>query len=254
MQHLNILAVQADLLWENAEGNLRHLAHLLGDAHDVDVVVLPEMFATGFTMKPEKFAQPMDGPAVQWMCSQSEGRAVCGSLSIVEEGQYYNRFLWAEDGEIKYSYDKRHLFGYGNEPKHYVAGDTLLILEYRGWKIQPFVCYDLRFPVWCRNTAGVDLQLFVANWPQVRIAAWEKLLQARAIENQCFVLGVNRVGEDGNGIYHNGNSLLSSPRGEVMWKSEMEETATKLKLDQGPLLDFRGQFPVLNDRDDFSIL
>jgi predicted amidohydrolase len=129
-----------------------------------------------------------------------------------------------------------------------------LIFEYKGWKIQPFVCYDLRFPVWCRNTTGVDFQIYVANWPQVRIAAWEKLLQARAIENQCYVIGVNRVGEDGNGIYHNGNSLLCSARGDVMWKSEQEEAAVVLKLDKSPLLDFRAQFPVLNDRDGFSLL
>ena len=254
MQYLNILAVQADLLWENAEGNLRHLDHLLADRNDIDVIVLPEMFATGFTMKPEKQAQTMQGEAVQWMCRQSAGRAVCGSLSIEDQGQYYNRFIWAEHGEVKYTYDKRHLFGYGNEPKHYTAGEQLLIFEYKGWKIQPFVCYDLRFPVWCRNTTGVDLQIYVANWPQVRIAAWEKLLQARAIENQCYVIGVNRVGEDGNGIYHNGNSLLCSARGDVMWKSEQEEAAVVLKLDKGPLLDFRAQFPVLNDRDGFSLL
>lgn len=253
MQNVNILAVQPHLTWENTTENLRHLAQLISSDVDYDIVVLPEMFATGFTMQPEKYAQSMDGQAVQWMKELSKKRAVCGSLSIVEDGKYFNRLIWAENGEVRAHYDKRHLFSHGKETQHYSAGNEKLVMDYKGIRIALFVCYDLRFPVWCRNTEHAELMIFVANWPHVRISAWDKLLQARAIENQCYVLGVNRVGEDGNGIYHSGNSALIDARGECLWKSENSEIAKALPIDFQPLRDFRMQFPVLEDMDLFTV-
>lgn len=252
MQSLNVHLVQADLIWENSSENLRHLEHLIS-AISEGIVILPEMFATGFTMKPEIHAQSMDGEAVNWMKKMSHGFAICGSLSIVENNRYFNRFIWAERGEIVATYDKKHLFSYGSEPKHYTAGNNKITLNYLGWKIAPFVCYDLRFPVWCRNTDESDLMIFVANWPNVRNAAWEKLLQARAIENQCYVVGVNRVGEDANGIYHSGNSMICDPWGEILKCNKNSETILSMKLNAEKLMEFREHFPVLNDRDHFKI-
>ncbi|MBS3914254.1 MAG: amidohydrolase [Bacteroidetes bacterium] len=253
MQHLKLYLVQANLTWENSTENLRHLGHLISGIPENSLIILPEMFATGFTMKPEKYAQKMDGEAVKWMCENSTNKAICGSLSISENNSYFNRFLWAENGEIKAGYDKRHLFTHGSEMKHYTAGTVKITVEYQGWKILPFVCYDLRFPAWCRNTEQAELMLFVANWPQVRIKAWEKLLQARAIENQCFVVGVNRVGEDGNGIYHNGSSMVCDAWGEILVNKHDNEEVIHMELNPEKLMEFRRNFPVLEDADRFEI-
>jgi omega-amidase len=253
MQPLNIYMVQADLAWENSEANLKHLDHLISEVPTDSLVLLPEMFATGFSMQPEKVAQAMDGEAVNWMLKQSENRAICGSLAIAENGNYYNRLLWVENGKIKAVYDKKHLFTHGRESRHYASGNNKICVEYRGWKICPFVCYDLRFPVWCRNTEQAELMLFVANWPQVRIKAWEKLLQARAIENQCYVAAVNRVGEDGNGIYHNGSSMVCDPWGEILVQKTDQEGIIPIELHAEKLMEFRMQFPVLDDRDNFEL-
>lgn len=254
MQPLKIRLVQTDLFWEDSEANLRYLTGPIDKAVEGEVVILPEMFATGFTMQPEKYAQTMDGPAVKWMKRHSRNRVLCGSLSIEENGKYYNRFIWCENGEVKYTYDKHHLFSHGAEPQHYTAGNKRVLIDYLGWKIMPFVCYDLRFPVWCRNTDEVHLMIFTANWPEVRIQAWEKLLQARAIENQCYVAAVNRIGDDGNGIAHNGSTMLINPRGEVMEKRNDTEIALHCELDGESLLEFRKQFPVLDDRDMFDFI
>lgn len=254
MRNLTVHLVQANLVWEDVSANLQHLEELIKTIPvDAGIVVLPEMFATGFTMQPEKFAQSMDGEAVQWMQRMSAGRAVCGSLSVQENGRYYNRFIWVENGELKHFYDKRHLFSHGDEPNQYTQGYAHAQIEYMDWKIMPLICYDLRFPVWCRNTAGAHLQLFVANWPTVRILAWEKLLQARAIENQCYVAGANRVGADGNGIEHNGNSMVCSPKGDILLKETGFETIITHELNADELLQFRNQFPVLKDADHFII-
>ena len=251
---MKILAVQPDLVWENSAENLRHLEVLISDAGPCDLVVLPEMFATGFTMNPKKNAANYDGEELAWLRRISKGRAVCGSLSFEEKGNYYNRLFWVENGEIKGEYDKRHLFTHGAEQRHYTAGSEILHIHYAGLRILPFVCYDLRFPVWCRNTTGAELMIFVANWPQVRIQAWMKLLVARAIENQCYVLGVNRVGEDGNGVYHNGASTLVNPWGDIQYSAADKESATVLDLDFTALHEYRRQFPVLEDADRFTIL
>lgn len=254
MQPLKLRLVQPDLVWEDSEANLRHLTGFIDNPDAGEVVVLPEMFATGFTMQPEKFAQDMDGQAVKWMKRHSAGRVICGSLSIAEDGRYVNRFIWCENGEIAYVYDKHHLFSHGAEPAHYSAGSARVLVNYLGWKIIPFVCYDLRFPVWCRNTEEAHLMIFTANWPEVRIAAWQKLLQARAIENQCWVAGVNRVGDDGNGITHNGSTMLCDPKGEVLLQKTDTEAAVHVTLKPAELMKFREQFPVLKDRDQFNLL
>lgn len=254
MQNLTIIPVQFDMNWENSVENILYLDGLVPEKRaEGEVVVLPEMFNTGFTMRPEKFAETMDGEAVRWMKKKSMGRAVCGSISIEENGNYYNRFLWVENGDVKAIYDKRHLFSFGNEGKFYKPGNSRTVIEYAGWKIQPFICYDLRFPVWCRNDVEADLQIYVANWPQVRIFAWEKLLQARAIENQCYVVGVNRIGEDGNGNYHNGSSMVCDFSGESLFHKKNEEFAGSIALDQEMLRKVRMQFPVLKDADGFEI-
>ena len=253
MQSLKLRLVQCDLAWEDSEANLRHLTSFIDRPELGEVVVLPEMFATGFTMQPEKFAQNMEGPAVKWLKRHSKGRVICGSLSIEENGHFYNRFIWCENGEVKATYDKHHLFSHGEEPQHYTAGNAQILIEYEGWKIKPFICYDLRFPVWCRNVEEADLMIFCANWPEVRVAAWEKLLQARAIENQCWVAGVNRVGDDGNNIPHNGSTMLCSPLGELLQHRTQTECAVKCELNPDDLLSLRNQFPVLKDRDGFAL-
>ncbi len=254
MRNLKIHLIQAHLAWQDSDANLKHFEALISPIEKDGIVVLPEMFATGFTMQPEVYAQSMDGEAVQWMKKHSKNRVVCGSLSTHEKGKFYNRFIWVENGEIKYTYDKRHLFSHGSENEHYSPGNKQICIEYQGWKIQPFVCYDLRFPVWCRNTDEAHLMLFVANWPTVRISVWEKLLQARAIENQCFVAGVNRLGADGSGIEHNGNSMFVDAKGTVLGKQiDIEMVITK-ELNFESLLEFRNEFPVLFDRDNFNIL
>lgn len=254
MQPLTLHLIQADLAWENETENIRHLTRLAESTTADSIVILPEMFATGFTMKPENFATTMGGKAVQWMLSLSVDRVVCGSLAVEEGGKFYNRFIWAQNGEIKGVYDKRHLFGHGNEHRHYTSGSRKLQMEYRGWKIAPYICYDLRFPVWSRNNNKTDLMIFVANWPQVRIKAWKRLLQARAIENQCFVAAVNRVGEDGKGIFHDGQSAIADPWGEwIKPPSDGEQVITSV-LNPEILIEFRNQFPVLDDQDEFRIL
>jgi len=225
------------------------------------VVVLPEMFSTGFSMKPEILAEKMDGNAVNWMkrVAAEKKVIVTGSLIIEEEGAYYNRLIWMlPNGQFGY-YDKRHLFAYAEEDKHYTAGSKRLIASVNGWKINLQVCYDLRFPVWARQQFDkdknfeYDLLIYVANWPQRRSAAWKTLLQARAIENQCYVIGVNRVGEDGNGIYHSGDSMVIDPLGEILYHKADEEDIATVTLDKQQLQTIREKFPFWKDADSFQI-
>lgn len=223
-----------------------------------DVIVLPEMFSTGFTMKPELLAEVHEGPALQWMQEMAEktGSVITGSVAVKDDGSYYNRLYWAQPDGKYYMYNKRHLFRMGNEHEHYTAGTQRLIIEYKGWRICPLICYDLRFPVWSRNSNQnpYDVLIYVANWPQVRSYPWEQLLVARAIENQCYVAGVNRIGEDGNGIPHSGNSAIINPRGEYICKPELNgDLAVTAQLSMEYLIDFRKQFPVLSDADQFEI-
>ncbi len=225
------------------------------------IVVLPEMFSTGFSMRPKLFAEKMNGPTVEWMKRvASEKRVILtGSIIIEEEGAYFNRLLWVlPNGQLGF-YDKRHLFAYGSEDEHYSEGNKRLITSVNGWKINLQVCYDLRFPVWSRqqfseNGPEYDLLVYVANWPERRNLAWKTLLQARAIENQCFVVGVNRVGNDGNNIYHSGDSMVIDPLGEIHYHKAHDEEVHTTILQREKLMEIREKFPFWKDADVFTIL
>lgn len=257
MQDLKIALVQSFLHWEDKganlfmfEGKLRNLST------PVDIIVLPEMFSTGFSMQPEKFAEPMSGFAVDWMQKMAVAlnAVITGSLIIKENGAYFNRLIWAQpDGEL-YWYNKRHLFSMAGEEKVYFPGSDKLIVEWKGWKICPMICYDLRFPVWIRNVENYDLLLFVANWPERRVQHWRKLLQARAIENQCYVVGVNRVGDDGNGIAHSGNSMFIDPQGEIGFEILGQDIISVANLNYEEIVKTRRYMPFLSDRDQFKLL
>ncbi len=255
---LSILSLQLDLVWEDIPANLKKVQDELDkSSKDVDLIVLPEMFSTGFTMNAEGMAESMDGQAVQAMLkwSSQTGAAVTGSLIIEEEGRYYNRLIWAEpDGSLK-SYDKRHLFTLAEEQKYFTPGSERLFVEWKGWRILPLICYDLRFPVWSRNADMYDLVLFVANWPERRSFAWNQLLIARAIENQSYVVGVNRVGHDGNKVNFKGNSVVIDPMGEtVASMPEDKEGAFKAEISGKYLKEIRQKLAFLNDRDEFMII
>jgi predicted amidohydrolase len=254
MQDLRVVLIQPDLVWESPQANLNQFDRLLGAVGDCDLVVLPEMFATGFSMNPSSVAVSMQSETLRWMLERSHDYAICGSLAIEEKGQFFNRFLMAYEGRILAQYDKRHLFAYAQEDQHYCAGNQVVQFEFKGWSIAPFVCYDLRFPAWIRQTAGVDLMLFVANWPSKRQWAWNSLLTARAIENQCYVLASNRVGVDGNGIAYQGDSQAISMAGEILASLRAESGIIRVTLDKGELQAFRAQFPFLSDRDSFGCI
>jgi len=221
------------------------------------LVVFPEMFSTGFSMNPEKVAETMDGETVQWMSQMSQDRMICGSLSIQENGLFYNRFLAFYQGEKVAQYDKRHLFSYGGEHEVYQAGSETCVFIFQGFSVAPFVCYDLRFPAWIRKTmlqsAPIypDILLFVANWPSARISAWDVLLKARAIENQAFVIGVNRVGNDEKGIAHNGHTQVLKYDGEYLLEPHQREAIAHVVIEKSPLSMFRDRFPFLSDADGF---
>lgn len=262
---LRVTLVQSDLHWENREENLSHLdAHLSKINTPTDVVVLCEMFTTGFSMQPVRVAEVHDGThmrSLNWMRSWAKklDAVVTGSIAVKEEDVFYNRLYWVlPDGRIN-TYDKRHTFTFAGEDKHYVKGYSRIVEEWRGWRICPLICYDLRFPVWSRNTlvAGepaYDVLLYVANWPEVRRAPWQKLLLARAIENQCYVVAVNRVGSDASGNVYSGDSAAIDPRGEyIAHFTDGKEHVYKAVCSRAALDDFREKFPVLADSDGFGI-
>lgn len=238
---------------------------IMGIEEKTELVVLPEMFSTGFSMKPEQFAETMDGETVQRMrnIAQQKRLILTGSVIIEEENNYYNRLIWMLPNGSYGCYNKRHLFGYAGEDKHYTAGNKRLITSVKGWKINTQVCYDLRFPVWSRQApsplvekagdAEYDVLLYVANWPERRNIAWQTLLTARAIENQCYVIGVNRVGLDGNNIAHCGNSMVIDPLGNVLYCKANEEDVFTITLQKQTLTNIRNQFPFLRDKDNFTI-
>lgn len=268
MADLTISLIQTGLHWEDAEANLRMLDEKINTIKErTEVVLLPEMFTTGFSMHPEKLAQGMDGSAVAWMRKKAKEKncILTGSLIIKEAGHYYNRLIWMLPNGHYGQYDKHHLFAYGEEHAHYTAGNKRLIASVKGWKTCLNICYDLRFPVWSRNTpadpaatsgetAAYDLLIYVANWPEKRILAWNTLLQARAIENQAYVAGVNRVGEDGNGILHSGDSSLIDPMGKIIYRKNREEDIFTYTLMKSAVEETRSNFPFLGDADSFMIL
>jgi predicted amidohydrolase len=254
---LVISLVQTDIVWENPEKNIDHLNDLLQPLYNsVDIIILPEMFTTGFTMNVEKSAENMDDRCVKWMLEKSNetGSAICGSLVIKEASNTYNRFVFAEpNGDISYD-DKRHLFSIGGEDKRYTPGAKRVIIEYKGWRIAPFICYDLRFPVWSRNRNDFDLMIYVANWPSPRKEVWKTLLKARAIENQSYVAGTNRVGKDYTNINYTGNSGIIDPKGNFISSSEIEnESIITNTVSKNYLNEFREKFPISKDADDFFI-
>lgn len=261
MQPLTLTIVQTKLFWEDKNANLDMLQQKIeGIKERTEVVILPEMFSTGFSMQPESLAESMDGTTVQWMRKMAAEKRIIltGSIMIKENGHYFNRLIWMlPNGEYGH-YDKRHLFAFAGEEEHYSAGKKRFIASVKGWKINMQVCYDLRFPVWARQSpAGADMHydilINVANWPEKRSTAWKTLLQARAIENQCFVIGVNRVGEDANKNSYNGGSMLIGPLGEIVIHHSSDETISTFTLSKETITETRSSFPFLNDADSFMI-
>lgn len=281
MQDLKITIVQTSLHWENVDANLRHFGEKLeGLKEPTDLIILPEMFTTGFAIEREKIAEEHGGKGLQWMQQKAKEKncVIAGSIAVKEnarpsarartdgdnpfgQGKLFNRLYWVRANGTYQYYDKRHLFRMAGENKHFTAGESRLIVELKGWKICPLVCYDLRFPVWSRNkwykekeTADYDVLIYVANWPEVRSYPWKQLLIARAIENQAYVIGVNRIGEDGNKFSHSGDSTVINPRGEAMSQTKAHEDSMEtITLSKYYLEDFRKVFPVGPDADNFSL-
>lgn len=256
MDQLSIACVQSDIVWEEKSVNLNHLSTLIAQINEnIDLILLPEMFSTGFSMKPKPLAEQMNGLTVDWMKTMARNKKCCvaGSLIVEENGTYFNRFIFAQsDGRIQF-YNKRHLFGYGGEDAHYKAGEAQTIVHINGWRIIPRICYDLRFPVWNRSKGDADLMIFIANWPDTRIAHWEALLRSRAIENQIYVLGVNRVGRDGNDLNYVGHSAAYSYSGTELWQLDNKEQTQVFSIQKLEQETYRTAFPFLNDGDSFKI-
>ena len=262
MSNLKFTLIQTRLYWEDKEKNLSMLEEkvkaLRGTTH---VILLPEMFSTGFSMNPESLGEEMDGRSVQWMktLAASQKCIIAGSLIIKENENYFNRMIWMLPNGQFGIYDKKHLFAYAGEDKRYSPGNKRLIASVNGWKLNLMVCYDLRFPVWARQqfhddgSFEYDVLIYVANWPEKRSTAWKTLLQARAIENQCYVIGVNRVGTDGNEIYYSGDSMVIDPLGEILYHGSHDEDTATITLNKDHLNEIRDKFPFWKDADDFII-
>ena len=253
---MQVVLIQAPLVWENPKLNRDYFEERINAiSENVDLIVLPEMFTTGFTMNPSAVSETMQDETVLWMQSLAKARnsAITGSIIVEEKGNFYNRMLFVFPlGEIQH-YDKRHLFTLAGEDKVYTAGTQKLIVEYLSWKICPLVCYDLRFPVFSRNVEEYDLLIYVASWPKVRISAWDALLKARAIENVSYVVGVNRTGEDASGHNYIGHSQVLDYLGDYVVVPQEEEVAFSVKLDKTKLIEMRKKFSFLNDRDVFEL-
>ena len=281
---LKVTIIQSQLHWESVTDNLSMFSEKIAAITEkTDLIVLPEMFNTGFSMQSEALSECMNGETVSWMIAQSKKKdaVIVGSLIIEEEQRFFNRLVWVEPNGTLQTYDKRHLFRMANEHKHFTGGKERLIITYKGWRICPLVCYDLRFPVWARNKklsvdkkdvipvqsnrnrnfsteeqaeTAYDLLIYIANWPEVRKAPWSKLLDARAIENQCYVVGVNRVGKDGKGFSYSGNSVIINPKGETISSLPESENVTEtVAISLNELNDFRIVFPVEMDADVFTL-
>ena len=275
MTDLKITFIQSDLHWENKSKNLEMFSQKIASISEVtDLIVLPEMFTTGFSMKPELFAEPMTGPTINWMKEKAKEKncVITGSFICDDNGTHFNRLVWMNVDGTYETYDKRHLFRMGDEDNHYGHGEKKIIVELKGWKICPLICYDLRFPVWARNTRiessgknqesgqkkeinlAYDVLIYVASWPERRSHPWKSLLIARAIENQCYTVGVNRIGTDGNDIYHSGDSVVLNFKGERISKTASEkESVETITLNYNELSEFRKIFPVMLDADSFEI-
>ena len=260
-QFLKVALIQTELYWKEKDANRAMFEELIENlGQDVDMIVLPEMFTTGFTMEAEEVAEPTNFHTLKWMkqIAAQKQALVTGSIVVKEGGDYYNRLLWVyPDGNYGF-YDKRHLFRMADEDAHYTMGKERKVFEWKGWKIMPQVCYDLRFPVWSRNLVkenemAYDFVYFVANWPAPRVSAWDILLQARAIENLAYAAGVNRIGQDGNKVPYVGHSAAYNFKGEVLGHCRDEDKAIIITLDKTALTAYREKFPAWLDADDFSI-
>jgi omega-amidase len=286
MSTLTITIIQTNLYWEDKAANLQMLEKKIGSIKEkTEIVVLPEMFSTGFSMKTETLAETMEGETVQWMKRIAAENKIILTGSFICRGaesdltgnetvqtalssptSYYNRLIWMQPNGQSGVYDKRHCFAFAGEDEHYTAGTKRLIASVKGWKINLLVCYDLRFPIWARQSplstsgegpgvkAEYDVLIYVANWPEKRIHAWKTLLQARAIENQCYVVGTNRVGDDGNEIHYSGESMVIDPLGEILYTKKNEEDIFTITLNKAHLQSVREKFPFLSDADSFQIL
>ena len=263
---MKVSLVQTQLHWENRERNLARIERHLAEAHpQTDLIVLPEMFSTGFSMNAAQLAEEPEGPSFQWMKHQAQtySAVVMGSLIIKDHHHFYNQLLAVfPDAGPCLRYNKRHLFRMAKEDEHYSAGNGKVSFTYKSFTIQPLICYDLRFPVWSRNTlldpledggSGYDVLVYVANWPERRGSQWTKLLQARAIENQCYVIGVNRVGVDGNGILYRGDSAVYDPWGDPIVEIRRGESVETVELDHEKLTNYRRHFPTWQDADSFQL-
>jgi len=254
---LRVALIQSELVWENPEQNRRHFNTKITDISEpVDVIILPEMFTSGFTMNANKVAETMTGETISWMktISKAKNAAITGSLVIKEDNAFFNRLVFVQpDGKISY-YDKRHTFTLAGEHKVYNAGQSNVIIKFRDWKIKPLVCYDLRFPVWARNTQDYDLIYYVANWPKIRIAAWEALLKARAIENMSYCIGINRVGLDANNHEYSGHSAAYDVLGKRLDTIPKDKEAIEIvTLNKTHIDTYRNKLSFLKDRDAFTL-
>jgi predicted amidohydrolase len=262
MLDLKVALIQVSVFWEDKAANLDHLGSLFMDVEQgTNLIILPEMFNTGFSMKSESLFETMTGETISWMKKKASklNSVITGSVIIKENGKFYNRLLWVTQTGVMEWYDKRHLFRMGDEHQHFSAGKNRKVFELNGWRLMPQVCYDLRFPVWSRNTINdlgefvFDVLFYAANWPQRRIHQWDALLKARAIENQSYVLSVNRIGSDPTGIDYPGHSTVIDPLGEQIAFNEREETILYATLSKKALKEYRELFPAWKDADSFSV-
>lgn len=254
---LEVGLVQADLAWQDPATNRRRLAAMMDAQPGCDLYVIPETFSTGFLGDAGLDAETMDGPSVAWMRDQARSRqaALAGSLVIGDgAGRRFNRLVFMPPDADPVCYDKRHRFTFGGEDQRYTAGERPVVAEWRGWRFDLQICYDLRFPVWCRNDRDFDVQLFVANWPAPRADHWRSLLKARAIENQAYVIGLNRCGHDGNELDYRGDSVVRGPDGSRLLELGLEAGCGRARLDRDSLRSFRRRLPFLPDRDDFALV
>ncbi len=253
---LHLALVQSPLVWHDKPANLQYFTQLLAGLKTVDLVLLPEMFNTGFTMDSAGQSEVEKGPTTQWLLEQAQrlNAVVCGSLIVqIADGDYRNRLIWARpDGSLEY-YDKRHLFRMAGEHKHFTAGEQQIQIELKGWRIRPLICYDLRFPVWSRDAQDTDLLLYLANWPAARSFAWNCLLPARAIENLCYVAAVNRIGVDQQGYKYDGDSQVLNFMGDTLLHAADQEGVFYTSLQAQPLAKFKQRFPAYLDADEFSL-
>lgn len=256
MEKIKITTVQSSLHWKDIPANLAMFDQKLeGLAGKTDLVILPEMFTTGFSMEPAEVAEQMDGTAVQWMRQKAAetGAAITGSLILEEGGKFFNRAVWMRPDGTSDQYDKRHLFSLAGEHEVFAAGEKKLLTEWKGWRICPLVCYDLRFPVWSRNVENFDLLIYMANWPEKRSHHWRSLLMARAIENQCYVAAVNRTGTDDNGLSYRGDSSIIDYSGQIIYQSSEVEGLFTCEISLESMATYRSKLCFLPDQDQFEI-